>query len=97
MRAVRASGDLLLEYAVEEIAHEYSGSANGELNPFVHCCLMMVRRVNSCRSQRSARISHGTTNTISDVNAEILMIHGGMSAAQSTLIRVITRRDTRVW
>jgi len=36
LRAVRAPGDLLLEYPVEEIAHEYAGSADGELGTFVH-------------------------------------------------------------
>jgi len=36
LRAVRAPCDLLLEYPVEEIAHEYAGGADGELGPFVH-------------------------------------------------------------
>jgi len=36
LSAVSAPCDLLLEYAVEEIAHEYAGGADGKLGPFVH-------------------------------------------------------------
>lgn len=36
VRAIRTSCDLLLEYAIEEIAHEYADSADGELRSFVH-------------------------------------------------------------
>lgn len=34
--AVRAARDLLLQYAVEEVAHEYAGRTHRELVPFVH-------------------------------------------------------------
>lgn len=34
--AVRTTRDPLLEYAVEEVAHEYAGGAHRELGPFVH-------------------------------------------------------------
>jgi len=50
LRAVSAPCDLLLEYPVEEIAHEYAGGADGELGTFVH-----GSSAAGCRVLRQAR------------------------------------------
>lgn len=50
LRAVRAPGDLLLEYPVEEVAHEYAGGADSELGTLVH-----GSSTAGCRVLRQAR------------------------------------------